>query len=68
MVIDAHMPISTLHEGRLYGRIYGDKKKRFADGESIITSKVESLKWTKQGVVAITRNSTYLCMEVKVEV
>lgn len=33
----------TLSEGLLFGAIYADSKKRFADGEPIITSAVQEI-------------------------
>ena len=64
--IDGHIPLANLVEGRLEGKIYGDKRDRFEDGDDIITSKVVDLKWSRQGIVAKTRNSLYLCLEVRV--
>lgn len=64
--IDGHIPLANLVGGRLEGKIYGDKRGRFEDGCDIITSTVVELKWSRQGIVAKTKNSLYLCLEVRV--
>ena len=64
--IDGHIPLANLVAGRLEGKIYGDKRGRFEDGCDIITSTVVELKWSRQGIVAKTKNSLYLCLEVRV--
>ena len=64
--IDGHIPLANLVGGRLEGKIYGDKRGRFEDGDDIITSTVVDLKWTRQGILVKTKNSLYLCLEVRV--
>lgn len=43
----------------LVGTIFEDSKHRFLNGERITTSTVTSFVYTAQGLMAITRNSTY---------
>ena len=64
--IDGHLPLAKLVEGRLVGKIYGDKRGRFEDGCDIITSTVVEFKWTRQGILVKTKNSLYMCLEVRV--
>ena len=46
---------------RLTGRIFNDKKGRFADDEKVYTSAVRSIDF--EAGIAVTRNTTYLLKE-----
>lgn len=52
--------------GVYWGRIYGDKKGRFNDGDSIHTSRVISKDYYQGYQVVNTRNSKYLMVDSKV--
>jgi hypothetical protein len=43
---------------RLSGAIYGDKKGRFADGQTIHTSPIVRFERTVAGTVAVSRSGT----------
>jgi hypothetical protein len=51
--------IKKLYDGAvvIYGEIYNDERKRFADGTSIHTSRIQSIDFV-EGIVK-TRNSVY---------
>jgi hypothetical protein len=52
---DAELHGYAAWDGRLLGRIYGDKKGRFADGTLVTTSLVVE----QVGDIVTTKNSTY---------
>ena len=53
--------VDFLYESSIVGRIFGDRKGRFADGRWIITSALKTpLRGIVDGHVVRTRNSHYL--------
>lgn len=59
LVVDGGFDPCFIIGRSLVGLIHNDNKHRFFDGTPITTSTVVSFAYTAQGLMAITRNSTY---------
>jgi len=59
LVYDAELKGFRWINGIGYGAIYGDKKGRFADGEYIRTSRINSKEIYTEGTIYQTQNSRY---------
>jgi len=50
---------------QIIGDIYDDEHQRWDDGTPVVTSTVQKIERTEKGMVAVTRNSTYLLGKCK---